>query len=109
MIAELIIHFGHMTERYCSRVTLTPPDNNFPGEINVSLVSGPFKHLSNCWRFLPHPDGCSIALTLEFQFKSILLDRLMGGMFERACEKMIGAFTTRAARLYENHPPSLHE
>lgn len=101
--AELVIRFGHMTERYTSRVTPVAPTTNGEGRVDVSLVSGPFNHLSHHWRFLPHPDGCESVLDLSFEFKSKILDKLMGGLFERACMKMIAAFTERAEALYGKH------
>lgn len=99
-LGELIISFSHLTERYTSRVTPIAPSASNEGRIDVALVSGPFHHLNNHWRFVPHADGCEIHLDLDFKFKSKLLDTLIGGLFSRACEKMVGAFTARAKMLY---------
>ena len=99
-LGELIISFSHLTERYTSRVTPVAPSASSEGRIDVALVTGPFEYLNNHWRFVPHADGCEIHLDLDFQFKSKLLDKMLGGMFGRACEKMVGAFTTRAEALY---------
>ncbi len=100
-LGELIVSFSHLTERYTSRVTPTPPTPTQEGRIEVALVSGPFHHLNNHWRFVPHGTGCEIHLDLDFQFKSKLLDKLIGGLFGRACEKMVAAFTARARALYD--------
>ncbi|MES2983584.1 MAG: type II toxin-antitoxin system RatA family toxin [Pseudomonadota bacterium] len=99
-IGELVISFSHLTERYTSRVTPVPPVGDAPGSINVDLVSGPFHRLSNHWRFVPKDGGTEIHLELDFQFKSKLLDSLIGGLFGRASEKMGAAFTARAHALY---------
>lgn len=99
-LGELVISFNHLTERYTSLVSPTPPLKDYPGRIEVSLVDGPFRHLSNHWLIVPQPTGCEIELALEFEFKSKLLDKMLGGMFGRACEKMVGAFTARAEALY---------
>ncbi len=99
-LGELIISFSHLTERYTSRVVPVPPAGDAAGSIEVSLVDGPFKTLANHWRFVPKDGGCEIQLELEFEFKSKLLDRLIGSMFERATTKMVGAFTARAEALY---------
>lgn len=99
-VGELLVSFSHLTERYSSRVTPTPPEGGKEGRIEVALVHGPFHHLNNHWRFTPHPQGCEIHLDLDFQFKSKLLDKMLGGIFGRACEKMVGAFTARAEALY---------
>jgi coenzyme Q-binding protein COQ10 len=109
-LGELVISFSHLTERYTSRiVAIAPSGQPLPsspqplpteGRIDVTLVSGPFKHLTNHWRFVPHGHGCEIHLDLAFAFKSKLLDTLLGGMFGKACDKMVGAFTARAEALY---------
>jgi coenzyme Q-binding protein COQ10 len=99
-LGELIISFAHLTERYTSRVTPVAPTATDEGRIDVVLVTGPFTHLNNHWRFAPHAQGCEIHLDLDFEFKSKLLDSMLGGVFGRACDKMVGAFTARAQTLY---------
>ena len=99
-LAELVVSFSHLTERYTSRVVGTPPGEASEGTIAVTLVRGPFRSLSNHWRFVPHGEGTEIHLDLAFEMKSRLLESLMGGLFARAAEKMVAAFTTRAAALY---------
>lgn len=100
-IGELIISFSHMTERYSSKVTPKAPTANTEGSIEVELVNGPFTHLFNHWRFVPMKDGgTEIHFAVEFQFKSKILETLIGGLFTRAVEKMGAAFMTRADHLY---------
>jgi coenzyme Q-binding protein COQ10 len=75
------------------------------GRIDVTLVKGPFSHLSNHWRFEPLPDGgCKIHFEVDFKFKSGLLEKLIGGLFTRAVEKMSESFMTRADTLYGTTP-----
>jgi coenzyme Q-binding protein COQ10 len=102
-LGELIISFNHLTERYTSRVTPVAPIGAHEGTIEVSLVQGPFKFLDNHWRFVPHADGCELHFGVDFEFKSKLLNSLIGGVFTRASEKMVGAFLTRAEALYGKH------
>ncbi len=99
-LGELIVSFSHLTERYSSRVILTPPTDTAEGRIEVTLVKGPFTRLDNHWRFTSHPQGCELYFAVEFEFKSKLLNSLIGGMFTRASEKMVAAFTERAETLY---------
>ena len=64
---------------------------------------GPFRHLANHWRFAPHGDGgreCEIDFAIAFEFRSAMLERMIGAMFHRAFEKMVGSFEDRAATLY---------
>lgn len=99
-IGELIISFSHLTERYSSKVTPTPATHGQDARIEVSLERGPFTHLANHWRFEPKDGGTDIHFAVEFEFKSRILDKMMGGFFTRAVEKMGAAFITRADALY---------
>ena len=100
--AELVIAFKGITERYSSLVTLTPAETEQqPFHILAELIDGPFEELRNEWTFLPTPEnGTDIQLNLAFQFKSKMLDALIGGLFGKASEKMISAFRQRARDLY---------
>ncbi len=100
-LGELVISFSHLTERYTSRITPAPATAHAAARIDVAAIDGPFEYLNNHWKFMPHPEGCEIQLDLNFQFKSKLLDKMLGGIFERACAKMVGAFTARAHALYD--------
>ncbi len=100
--AELVISFKYITESYVSEVTYrrptSPQDDGF---IEVDLVQGPFERLENHWKFNPaKPKGTDISLTLAFQFRSKLLDSIIGMLFEKASAKMVSAFTQRADMLY---------
>jgi coenzyme Q-binding protein COQ10 len=100
-IGELIIRFMNLTERYTSKVVASPlTSHHAPRTIDVTLVSGPFHHLENHWRFVPHPQGCELHFDVDFAFKSKLLDTMIGGVFTRATEKMVAAFTARAESMY---------
>lgn len=100
--AEMVIAFKQLRESYISRVETSPPDHaNAEARIDVSLISGPFHTLENQWHFIPTTDGgCEVHLSLKFQFKSKLLDAVMGPLFGRAEEKMVSAFSDRAHALY---------
>lgn len=100
VIGELIISFSHLTERYSSRIVATPPAGDQPGTIAVSLVKGPFSHLSNDWRFAPSAGGTELSFAVDFAFRSRVLNGLIGSLFARASEKMVAAFTARAVALY---------
>ena len=95
ILAELTIGYKIFREAYTSRVRMSPPE-----KIDVQYTKGPFKHLYNHWRFEPTDKGCSVHFFLEFEFKSIILDSLMGKFFTLAVEKMVDAFEKRADDLY---------
>lgn len=101
LLGELVISFKHITESYVSEVTFTPPQGERAGRIDIKLVRGPFKHLENHWLFIPRDDGgTQIMLDLAFQFRTRLLDSLIGLLFGKATLKMAAAFKQRADELY---------
>lgn len=95
-LAELVISFAHLSESYVSRVTFSAPET-----IDVALVRGPFEHLTNNWRFLACENGDTmIDFSLDFKFRSRMLEKLIGSLFSKATAKMVSAFKTRAEILY---------
>jgi coenzyme Q-binding protein COQ10 len=95
MIADMAIGFRMIRERFTSRVVLDRPQ-----AIDVAYADGPFKHLTNRWRFLPMPEGCEIDFFVDFEFRSKLLEKMIGLLFDEACRRMISAFEARAKALY---------
>lgn len=95
MIADMVIGFKMFRESFTSRVHLERP-----GKIDVIYENGPFKHLENHWIFEPAPDGCVIDFHVNFEFKSRLLEKAIGAVFQEAVHRMVGAFETRANALY---------
>ena len=89
------VGFKMVRERFLSRVTLQPTQ-----AITVEYLSGPFEHLTNEWTFAPDKGGTAVSFFLSFEFKSRLLQALIGVLFEEAVHRMVSAFETRAAQLY---------
>lgn len=102
VLAELIVAFNHLTERYTSKVTLNrPADSASSGSIDVVMVSGPFEHLTNQWRFSPKEGGGTVIdFALDFKFRSKILEKLIGSLFAKAALAMASAFSARAQALY---------
>jgi coenzyme Q-binding protein COQ10 len=96
MVADLIVGFKGLRERFTSRV-----NKRRPGHIHVDYLDGPLKHLSNEWHFEPTSHGGSIVeFKVDFAFRNSLFERLAGQVFDRALRKMTQAFEERAADLY---------
>jgi len=94
--ADLIIGFKMIRERFTSRVTLSPPDR-----IDVSYTEGPFSYLNNHWIFSPtETGGCLIDFYVDFEFRSKMLQKIIGVLFNEAVRRMVAAFETRARQLY---------
>jgi coenzyme Q-binding protein COQ10 len=96
VLADLLIGFKMIREKFTSRVVLQRP-----GRIDVAYTDGPFKYLKNHWIFEPMPDGgCRIDFYVEFEFRSALLTKVMGVLFGEAVRRMVTAFEARAQALY---------
>jgi coenzyme Q-binding protein COQ10 len=94
--ADLLIGFKMVRERFTSRVVL-----DRPSRIDVSYTDGPFRYLNNHWAFLPQDDGsCVIDFYVDFEFRSRMLQRIIGMLFNEAVRRMVGAFEARARQLY---------
>ncbi len=94
--ADLIISFKVFRERFTSRVTVMPDAQT----IDVEYLDGPFKYLVNNWKFSPHKDGCEVLFHVDFEFKSKVLQALIGVVFDQAMRRIVGAFEKRAKELY---------
>ena len=104
--ADLAVGFKMVREQFTSRVTLDPPASNSKSAIAVEYLNGPFEHLRNTWDFKPVPGGTEVKFFLSFEFRSKLLQAVIGVLFEEAVHRMVGAFETRAARLYTKKEPA---
>ena len=96
MVADLVVGFKALKERFTSRVT-----KDRPRMIHVDYLDGPLKYLKNDWTFEPDGEGgCLVDFCVDFEFRSRIFEALAGQMFGMALKKMIGAFETRAQKLY---------
>jgi coenzyme Q-binding protein COQ10 len=96
MFADLVIGFKMVRERFTSKVVLSAP-----GRIDVTYTEGPFSYLNNHWIFEPAADGgTNIDFFVDFEFRSKLLQKLIGALFNEAVRLMVAAFEKRAKQLY---------
>ena len=98
-LGELAIGFGPFHEKFVSRIVLMPDAEGGP-RIETTGVEGPFRQLASHWVFQPHPDGTLIQFSLEFEFRSILLQQTVRLLFAEAVKRMVSAFEARANQLY---------
>ena len=93
---DLVVRFKVFTERFGSKVTL-----HRHHQIDVEYINGPFRYLNNHWRFIEAEDGgCDIDFYVDFEFRSVVLQKLIGLLFNEAVSRMVGAFEARARDLY---------
>ena len=96
LIADLVIGFKMVREKFTSRVTLMAPDR-----IDVVYTEGPFKYLNNHWIFEVAEDGGTVIdFFVDFEFRSKMLQALIGALFNEAVGMMVAAFEKRARQLY---------
>ena len=97
VVADLVIGFKGIRERFTSEVTLNRPAMR----IDVAYRDGPFRYLNNHWIFNALPDGgCEIDFFVDFEFRSRLLQKIIGLLFNEAVRRMVAAFEARADQLY---------
>ena len=95
MIADLLVGFNALREKFTSRVLKVRPL-----EIKVHYLDGPMRDLDNVWLFKPIPGGCEVEFHIDFTFRNAVFEKLAGQYFNRAFHKMVGAFEVRAEQLY---------
>jgi len=98
VVADMIIGYRAFRERFTSRVTLARPDR-----IDVAYSEGPFKYLQNHWLFVPDGAGTTIDFFVDFEFRSRILQALIGVVFGEAVRIMVKAFERRAEVVYGRH------
>ena len=94
--AELLIGFKFFKESFGSCVLFERPFS-----IEVTPTYGPFRRMRNVWSFEPvDNDSCRINFYVDFEFKSIILNKVMGLLFYEAVQKMVNCFEARARNKY---------
>ena len=95
LVADLTIGFGPFRESFTSRVTLVRPER-----VRVRYENGPFRYLNNEWNFIPESRGCCVDFFVDFEFRSRILQRAIGVVFNEAVRRMVNGFLKRAADVY---------
>lgn len=97
IIADMVIGYKIFRERFTSRVILAKPVR-----IDVVYSDGPFKYLNNHWVFLAENDGsCTVDFFVDFEFRSKLMQNIIGIVFNEAVKVMVQAFEKRANFIYQ--------
>lgn len=94
--ADLVISFKVFREKFGSRVTL------WPGRrvIETDYLDGPFRYLRSQWTFAPQDGGCQVEFWVDFEFRSKILQSVIGVVFNEAMNRVVRAFEERARKLY---------
>ncbi len=96
MQASLDLARGGFHKTFTTRNTLQPGR-----AITMTLVHGPFRHLEGRWQFTDlDQEGSKVALDMEFEFTSTVLDLMAGPVFHEICNSLVDAFIRRAAAVH---------
>jgi coenzyme Q-binding protein COQ10 len=104
LIATMMVGYKLIRESFTTEVILDAEKRS----IVVHYLDGPFSFLENRWVFRPiAPASCEIDFYIAYSFRSRLLERLMGGLFDKAVRKYTTAFEARADAIYGRGATSL--
>ena len=87
--ADLIAAFGAFREQFTSRVIL----DRAGMAIGVEYLDGPFKFMRSNWAFRDREEGgCDVSFFVDFEFKNVILQKLIGVVFDEAMHRVVRAF-----------------
>ncbi|MGA0033001.1 MAG: type II toxin-antitoxin system RatA family toxin [Burkholderiales bacterium] len=91
----------HISYRGIRQSFSTENRKQAPESMTMHLVDGPFRKLDGDWRLTPlGEDGCKVDFRLQYEFSSMLLEKVIGPVFGYIAGTMVEAFLKRADRLY---------
>ena len=95
-VARVDISRGPIKQHFVTRNELRDGE-----EIKLNLVEGPFSDLQGQWQFAAIGDsGCRVTFSTQFIFKSVLMEKTIGPVFNDICAKLVDSFVTRAKQVY---------
>ncbi len=96
MQASITIALAGIKQSFTTRNT-----HIYPHKIELELVDGPFSMLKGEWLFNAlTEDACKVVFTLQYEFSSRTLEKLIGPIFNRIASSFIDSFTQRALNIY---------
>jgi coenzyme Q-binding protein COQ10 len=95
--SEMTVAYKMISETFVTRVTLDKPRL----QIHVQYLEGPFRLLENRWSFRPLGENASeVEFFISYEFKSRMLELVMGSVFDTAFRKFADAFEQRADAVF---------
>ena len=86
--AELVIAFKSFRESFFSDIQL----NKKIWTINIQSNKKPFKSLKGQWIIQEKDNHCEVSFEIKFEFKSIILEKIIGVVFFKAVKSIVKAF-----------------
>ena len=100
VVAKLLISYGRLKFDFTTRNLMT--ENK---KVDIALVDGPFSALRGQW--LLHEldeSACKVSLEMDFNFESIITQKLFGRVFQNVIAAQLESFQKRAGQLYGDTP-----
>jgi coenzyme Q-binding protein COQ10 len=104
LIADMTVGYKAIRETFTSRVLLDPESLTVEAGSVPEYPSGPFRRIENRWTFEAAPGGCDVGFYISYDFKSLMLQALVGGLFDRVFRRYTQAFEERARSIYGRPP-----
>jgi coenzyme Q-binding protein COQ10 len=93
--AEAVVGWKAITERFATDVRCDPAK----GEVDVTLVKGPFRTLENRWRFSDDgAGGAKVKFWIAYEFKNPVLQAVVTANRDVVAARIMGAFVAEAER-----------
>ena len=86
--AELLISFKSFRESFISEVKLDK--NNWT--VNIVSNKKPFKILEGCWKINEKKENCEVSFEINFELKSVILEKIIGLVFFQSVRSIVKAF-----------------
>ena len=87
-----------LNETYSSLIL----DYKEKGNILVTTIDGPLKHLQNEWRFKEINNQTQLEFDIDFELKNNLLNTIMKKSFNLGLNKIADSFEKRATQLFKS-------
>jgi ribosome-associated toxin RatA of RatAB toxin-antitoxin module len=95
-LASLVVKVSGVTQSFTTRNRLVPGES-----LTLSLVEGPFSHLSGEWSFEGlGEEGSKVTLALSFDFSSRVLSSAFRRGFAHIADRLVFEFSRRADHVY---------
>ena len=96
VVADVGVNYHGVRFQFRTRNPKRPPE-----WMALRLEHGPFARFEGEWNLKPlGPEGCRITFELHYDFKSTLMSKLAGPVFERITNTLVDAFVARADTVY---------
>ena len=95
-VATLVVRVSGVTQSFTTHNRFVPGE-----QLTLSLVDGPFRHLSGEWLFEPlGSEGSKVTLVLNFDFSSKVLSSAFKRGFTHIADRLVNEFCQRADAVY---------